>query len=372
MKLKQLIMLLAVACPLAGMAQNSKYTIEGKLKNTYNGKQIKLHYTLDETHKNIDSTIIKNGAFKFEGQLERPLVARVTMGKEDDPDGIDIFLAEGKTQLSAKDSVKYAQITGGDLVKSYEKLAKTLRPLDQKIFASLCFYRDMPEGDKKKAYIRSLMSGFDAYRQRKREIIHRFAAENTNSYVSLYMLDKNSPDRLLNYEQTFPFYEKLSNSVKETPLGKQLAARLEAVKGTLTGEQFKDFVSSTPEGTSLSLKEVVSKNKYTLVDFWASWCGPCRKENPNVVKTFTDFKDKGFTVLSVSLDDNAEKWKAAIKSDGMPWYHVSSLKGWKEPAALLYGIRAIPQNVLVDAQGKIIATNLREETLYNKVKSLLN
>ena len=372
MKLKQIIILLIAVYPLAGTAQNLSYNIEGKLSNAYSGKQIKLYYTLDDTHKKIDSTIIKNGAFKFNGELERPLVGKITMGKEDDPDGIDLFLADGTVRLSAKDSIKYAQITGGDLVKSYEKLAKSLRPLDQKMFADLIFYRDMPEGNEKKAYIKKLMAGFDAYRLQKREMIHQFASENTNSYISLYMLDKNSPDKLLNYEQTFPFYDKLSNQVKETALGKKLGMRLAEVKGKLTGDQFKDFVSSTPEGTALSLKEVVSRNKYTLVDFWASWCGPCRKENPNVVKTFNDFKDKGFTVLSVSLDDNAEKWKAAIKSDGMPWYHVSSLKGWKEPAALLYGIRAIPQNVLVDAQGKIVATNLREETLYNKVKSLLN
>lgn len=365
-------MLFALACPLAAMAQNTGYSIEGKLKENYNGRQIKLYYTLDDTHKKIDSTIIKNGTFKFNGQLERPLVAKVSMGGEDDPDGIDIFLSEDKTQISAKDSIKYAQVTGGDLGRSYEKLAKTLRPLDRKMFAQLAFYRDMPEGNDKKTYFTKLMAGFDAYRLQKREAIYQFVVENPNSYVSLYMLDKNSPSKLLNYEQTFPFYNKLSNSVKETPLGKQLAVRLAEAKGKLTGGQFKDFVSNTPEGTSLSLKEVVSKNKYTLVDFWASWCGPCRKENPNVVKTFNDFKDKGFTVLSVSLDDNAEKWKAAIKSDGMPWYHVSSLMGWKEPAAQLYGIRAIPQNVLVDAQGKIVATNLREETLYNKVKSLLN
>ncbi|MNY26562.1 Thiol-disulfide oxidoreductase ResA [compost metagenome] len=194
--------------------------------------------------------------------------------------------------------------------------------------------------------------------------------EYPSSYVSLYYLNQNAQGRLANYETTYPHYSTLSTELKATPLGKQLGERLLATKGKLTGEAYIDFVSTTPEGAQLSLKEVISKNKYTLVDFWASWCGPCRKENPHVVKTFNTFKDKGFTVLSVSLDEDAVKWKDAIAKDGMPWYHVSSLKGWKEPAAALYNIKAIPQNVLVDSQGKIVATNLRAETLFNKVSEL--
>jgi thiol-disulfide isomerase/thioredoxin len=142
-------------------------------------------------------------------------------------------------------------------------------------------------------------------------------------------------------------------------------------KGELTDQPYKDFVSTTPEGDQLSLKEVLGKHKYTLVDFWASWCGPCRKENPHVIRTYNAFREKGFTVLSVSLDNDATRWKNAIEQDGMPWYHVSSLQGWKEPAAALYNVRAIPQNVLIDNQGKIVATNLRGETLYKKIEELV-
>ncbi|RZL19221.1 MAG: TlpA family protein disulfide reductase, partial [Pedobacter sp.] len=268
--------------------------------------------------------------------------------------------------------IKYAKISGNKLVASYEKLAQKLRPIDGKFLGGFMAYQSMPEGEAKKAYITKLLAGLDSYSKQKREVIRQFTMENPDSYVSLYFLDKNSPGILLNYEATNPSYLGLSNSLKETELGKELGARLNAVKGALTGEQFKDFVSTTPDGKTLSLKEVIAANKYTLVDFWASWCGPCRKENPNVVKTFNAFKEKGFTVLSVSLDDDGAKWKAAIEKDGMPWFHVSSLKGWKEPAAALYNIRSIPQNVLVDANGKIVATNLRAETLYGKVQSLLN
>lgn len=372
MNLKKTILIVIALFPAAVFSQSAEYTIKGKVNSRYNGRFIKLYYTPDNaTKKTIDSTEITKGGFLFKGKAERPFVAKVTLGNEDKGDKIDLFVAPGATSIVAKDSIKYAKISGTKLSDSYEKLAVKLRPIDNKFLSGFATFQSMPEGEAKKAYITQLLSGLDDYSKQKREVIRQFVSENPDSYVSLYFLDKNSPGVLLNYEATYPSYAGLSNTLKETALGKELFARLNAVRGAMTGEQFKDFVSITPDGKELSLKDVIGANKYTLVDFWASWCGPCRKENPNVVKTFNAFKEKGFTVLSVSLDDDGAKWKAAIEKDGMPWYHVSSLKGWKEPAAALYNIRSIPQNVLVDANGKIVATNLRAETLYNKVQSLL-
>jgi thiol-disulfide isomerase/thioredoxin len=229
----------------------------------------------------------------------------------------------------------------------------------------------MPEGEEKKAYITDLLTRLGEYNQHRRETIHQFVIDNPTSYVSLYYLDKTAQGQTANYETTYPYYEKLSPALKETAVGKQLNERLLKAKGELTDQPYKDFVSTTPEGDQLSLKEVLGKHKYTLVDFWASWCGPCRKENPHVIRTYNAFREKGFTVLSVSLDNDATRWKNAIEQDGMPWYHVSSLQGWKEPAAALYNVRAIPQNVLIDNQGKIVATNLRGETLYKKIEELV-
>jgi len=372
MNLRKFIILALSIFPLAGFSQNINYTIAGKVNPKYNGRFIKLIYALDNNTKKVDSIQINSGNFLFNGQIQRPVAAKITVDTEDQGDRIDLFLSEGTVYVNAKDSIHYAQISGSELAEAYEKLAKVLRPLDDELIDKIMAIKTMPEGEAKKAYTTKVLAGLDAYGMQKRAIVHRFVLDNPNSYVSLYFLEKGSPGKLINYESTYPYYSKLSEEVRETALGKELGQRLLASKGVLTGEQFKDFVSTTPDGKKLSLKDVLSKNKYTLVDFWASWCGPCRKENPNVVKAFDAFKNKGFTVLSVSLDDNAAKWKEAIEKDGMPWYHVSSLMGWKEPAATLYGIRAIPQNVLVDAKGKIIATNLRAETLYNKIESLFN
>lgn len=369
MRLKHIIITGLLFIPLACFSQTQTFTIKGKISPKQNGKLIRLYYE-DAQKRKVDSVLVNKAEFKFTANISGPTAGKLSFGNEDQGDQIDLFLAEGTVNVLAKDSIKYASISGTKLAETYELLAKKLRPGDHAFADGIYIYRKMPEGEEKKAYITKLYAGLDDLFMFKRKTIHQFAIDHPTSYVSLYYLDKEANGVLANYETTYPYYSKLSTEVQSTPLGKQLGERLLAVKGKLTGQPYLDFVSTTPDGKQLSLKEVIGKNKYTLVDFWASWCGPCRKENPNVVKAFDAFKDKGFTVLSVSLDEDAGKWKAAIEKDGMPWYHVSSLQGWKEPAAVLYSIRAIPQNVLVDGQGKVVATNLRAETLYNKIQEL--
>lgn len=369
MKLKHIILLGLSCIPFASFSQSQTFTITGKVNRKLDGKFIKLYYE-EADAKKADSTIITKGIFTLKGTVSLPTVGKLSLGDQDSGDRIDVFLVGGTLRIVAKDSIHHASISGTKLAKEHEQLAKRLRPNDDNFFNALSAWKKMPEGEEKKAYLTKVMSGLDAYMRFKRETIHQFLKEYPTSYVSLYYLNQTAQGRLANYETTYPHYAKLSQELKNTAIGKQLGERLLSAKGKLTGEAYIDFVSTTPEGKQLSLKEVISKNKYTLVDFWASWCGPCRKENPNVVKAFNAFKEKGFTVLSVSLDEDAAKWKEAIEKDGMPWYHVSSLKGWKEPAAALYGIRAIPQNVLVDSKGKVVATNLKAETLYNKIQEL--
>ncbi|SMG10163.1 Thiol-disulfide isomerase or thioredoxin [Sphingobacterium psychroaquaticum] len=359
-----------VAAPVLAFSQTTNFTLQGQVPAADNGKFIKLYYE-NKDSKVVDSVLVKNGRFSFKGTLNAPTVGKVSFLGEEAGDRFDVFLAEGTVNLSAKKSLAQATVSGTDLAKNYEKLAQKLRPEEHKIFNALSQFKDMPEGDEKKAYITKVLEDLDVYTRFRRETIHQFVLENPNSYVALHQLEKTAQGRMANYETTFPFYDKLSADLKATMLGKEFGERLLLAKGDLTGQPYKDFSSTTPEGKELSLHSILQKNKYTLVDFWASWCGPCRKENPHVVKTYEAFKDKGFTVLSVSLDDDMSRWTAAIEKDGMPWHHVSSLKGWKEPAAALYGVRAIPQNVLIDANGNIVASNLRGETLFAKVQSLL-
>ena len=140
--------------------------------------------------------------------------------------------------------------------------------------------------------------------------------------------------------------------------------------GTSTpGFEAPDLVGMTPDSQSYALSKM--RGKVVLVDFWASWCGPCRRENPNVVANYNKYKDKGFDILGVSLDREPNAWKKAIKDDGLPWHHISDLKGWQSSHAALYSVTSIPQTVLIDKDGKILARNVRGDQLGAKLKELL-
>jgi peroxiredoxin len=160
-------------------------------------------------------------------------------------------------------------------------------------------------------------------------------------------------------------YRGLDSSVRASYFGRKIKEVLSYAQATAIGQPAPEFAQNSVDGKPVALSSF--KGKYTLVDFWASWCGPCREENPNVVKAYHRYHPKGFAILGVSLDAKKEDWEAAIKKDKLPWTQVSDLKGWQNSAAQLYGVRGIPMNFLLDKEGKIIAKGLRGEDLEQKL-----
>jgi peroxiredoxin/ribulose bisphosphate carboxylase small subunit len=208
----------------------------------------------------------------------------------------------------------------------------------------------------------------DANQKDELERLKKFVKDHPDSYTAVYLVD--GLGRNMDLPELEALYASLSSKYKNTRSGKSITTGIEARKITAIGKTAPDFTQPDTLGNNVTLSSL--RGKYVLVDFWASWCGPCRAENPNLVETFNKYKDKGFTVLGVSLDQPGKKnaWLAAIHKDNLTWTQVSDLKFWDNEVAVLYGVKAIPTNLLLDPQGKIIAKDLRGEDLSKKLAEL--
>ena len=219
-------------------------------------------------------------------------------------------------------------------------------------------------------------AGKEAFRQKaqdfEKEVLMtglNFIKEHPKAHASLFLLMNELKSRLED-EHFIQLFNGLDTVVKSSRLGKSVAAEvagMERASGK-SGEAI-DFEQKDPNGKLVKLSSF--RGKYVLIDFWASWCGPCRMENPNVVAAYHQYKDKNFTILGVSLDKSRSDWLEAIEQDGLVWTQVSDLAFWDNAAAKLYAVRSIPQNFLIDPDGKIIAKNLRGEALQEKLKAVL-
>lgn len=309
-----------------------------------------------------DTVAIKNGVFSWNADITEP---QMVMGvcKPSGRNIVRLYAENRPIHINGNaDAMDKLTITGSALQDEANAFNHSIRDITAKQDS---IYALFIKGSKEQQSV--LLAPLHELAKQRRAKIRQYITEHPASALSLNMINEMSGDE---YGEVNALYNTLTEKSRQSAMGKRIAAIMEVTKRKAMGTPLLNFSQADSSGKMISLTDF--KGKYVLVDFWASWCGPCRAENPNVLKAYNAYKDKGFTVVGISLDDNSAKWKKAILDDHMPWTELSDLKGWKNEMAVYYGIQAIPDNFLVDPQGKIIAKGLRGEELHKTLASLLN
>ncbi len=373
-----MIGILLTACDKEVKKSGTNYVINGNAKGVYNGMRVYLNAT-DERGAPMpqDTAIVMDEKFKFEGSVEYPQLWFVSI---DNITGfVRVLMENDEMEVNfKKDDIEASTVKGtksNDALAEYTKGFKSL--MEERVGLNKKYTGTVNPNDPNGNA--SMQQELTVINQKLQNYPFEFLKNNPDNYFSLSLLENILLNNPVEFKEIDDSFANLDTSIKNSQYGQIVENKINILKKQNekfalmnVGNMAPDFSAPDPDGNQLSLSKI--KGKATIIDFWAAWCAPCRRENPNVVKVYNKYHDKGLEIIGVSLDRPGQKdmWLKAIKDDKLTWHQVSNLNYFNDPVAQLYQIQAIPATYILDAEGKIVAKNLRGQALEDKIAELLN
>jgi len=367
------ILFALVAVFLTSCDNKNTITVSGTFAGAADGSKIYFQKVNEQNQPyNVDTITVNNGKFSLEVEkqphTEVAALYFVNLGST------LIFFQENKDITATMDfnDIYKSTFVGGTENGLFNEYKKTIYDFYEKRVAIEEKISVAQQGMNNEDFVRLRTESAQNLNEEK-SYKKQFVEKNLNTTVAMLALNELISKKEITLQEAESLLQKRKSGLPDNLYSRLISTNLDNLRTAEVGNMAPEFSGPTPDGKTLALTDVLKNNKLTLIDFWASWCKPCRIENPNVVRVYNQYKDQGFTVLSVSLDraDHKDRWLQAIEDDQMDWYHISNLQHWNEPIARQYGVRSIPATFLVDSEGKIVAQNLRGNALGQRVGEFL-
>ena len=365
--MKKLTYLFVAAAALGMVACGGNkpgYVITGTVEGAADGDTVFLQEVVGRQLSKLDTAIIKNGTFTFEGVQDSAVNRYVTSGTGNEAMLMDFFLENGKINIALTKNNDSATGTANN--DAYQEIRNKINALNQK---AQPIYESMGNADMTEEQRAENMKALEGLQNELGEVYKEGIEKNITNPVGIHLFKMNYYS--METAENDALLQQIPAQFQNDAAIVKIKEMVEKQKKTAVGQKFIDFEMQTPDGKSVKLSDYAGKGKIVLVDFWASWCGPCRREMPNLVEAYAKYKGKNFEIVGVSLDQNADSWKEAIKTLKMTWPQMSDLKYWNSEGAQLYAVNSIPHTMLIDGEGTIIARGLHGEELQTKIAEAL-